>query len=88
MIEMIYFVLQSWRLEMHANLYAKISLKSSLMNGRHLSAKVYCSTKSQGFDFCKEVFFKIDERHINNCYINIQIKRSSGVGNKSKKVLH
>ena len=63
-------------------LYAKISLRSK--KEKDISQRIWCSYKWNDYDFSKEIILKLNGRSLNDCCINVQLKRESRFGAKSK----
>ena len=57
------------------NLYAKITLSSK--KDKDISQRIRCTYKWNEYDFSKEILFKPNGRSLNDCCINIQLKRAS-----------
>ena len=64
------------------NLYAKITLSSK--KDKDISQRIRCTYKWNEYDFSKEILFKPNGRSLNDCCINIQLKKAAGFGAKSK----
>ena len=63
------------------NLYAKIILSSK--KETDMSQKISCNYNWNRFDFSTEIILKLNGRSLNDCCINIQVKRASRLAAKS-----
>ena len=85
---MIYFIhhkelsFQGECTEYGENLYAKLIMRSK--NDKDTSQRIWCTYKWNEYDFSKEILFKPNGRSLNDCCINIQLKKAAGFGAKSK----
>ena len=78
------FYLQGGCTEDGENLYAKIILRSK--KEKDISQKIWCTYDWNKYDFSKEIILKLNGRSLNDCCINIQLKKAAGFGEKSKLI--